>query len=122
MKNFILSLSSYFVGAVLLCILIVGLFGTYVYNTEDPAQPIVIDLVHTIFFTSFWLTALYSFYLWVCGFFKIKMGVERLRVNGIKFGDIPEAKEVFLKPMHYSILAAVLYVIQSYIYSYTFSY
>ena len=24
------------------------------------------------------------------------MGVERLRVNGIKFGDIPEAKEVFL--------------------------
>ena len=50
------------------------------------------------------------------------MGVERLRVNGIKFGDIPEAKEVFLKPMHYSILAAVLYVIQSYIYSYTFSY
>ena len=122
MKNFILSLSSYFVAAVLFCILLVGLFGTHVYNTEYPAQPIVIDLVHTIFFTSFWLTALYSFYLWVCGFFKIKMSVERLRVNGIKFGDIPEAKEVFLKPMHYSILAAVLYVIQSYIFLYINSY
>lgn len=117
MKNFFIKLAIVFLIVIGFTIFTVALFN----NTDKPLNPYYVETIHNVLFFSCGLFGLITTWNTMTGCVEFKKDLVRCKITG-KIHEVPGAYHYFKNTVTSGIITILLYVLQSYIYQYTYYY